>query len=65
MKKQIEKHYQEYDIESDFQYFQKSKNEKSIVEEPFQLVKQPRVLEEIEFYEIMRIFNPEQAKIVK
>jgi len=36
-----EKHYQEYDIELDFQYLQKYRNVKSIVKRTYQLVKHP------------------------
>lgn len=60
-----EKHYQEYDIKSYFQYLQKDGNANSIVDRPYQLVKQLQLLEETKCYEIMRIINPKQAKMVK
>lgn len=61
----IEIHYQEYNIKSDFEYLQKVRNIKSIVEITYQIVKEPHILEETTFYQLMGMVNIEQAKIKK
>jgi hypothetical protein len=48
----IDEEYEKYDFETDLQYFQCSKNMNAKCIRPYEVIKQPHILENIEYYNI-------------
>ena len=56
--------YDQYDFENDLQHFKISKCINVSFNKPYQIVKQPHILDNIDVYKIRRQLNKEQARIV-
>ena len=52
-------------MENDLKYFKNSKCIDQSLKNPYQIVKQPHILDNADFYNTMRQLNKEQARIVK
>ena len=58
-------HYEQYDLENHLKYFKNSKCINESLNKSYQIVKQPHILDNADFYNTMRQLNKEQARIVK
>jgi len=52
--KSIDEKYENYDFQNDLEHFQGTKKFALRSTRPYEIVKQPRILEDIEYYEFMR-----------
>ena len=62
--KSIDDKYENYDFENDLEHYQDRKKFALRSTRPYEIVKQPHILEDVEYYELMRQLNTEQASIV-
>jgi hypothetical protein len=61
----VTNNYEQYDFENDLQHFQSTRNIRIDANRPYHIVKQPHILENLEFFNIRRQLNQEQATIMK
>jgi hypothetical protein len=53
----VDNNYDEYDFENDLQHFKSTRNIRTYVSRAYHIVKQPHILENLEFFNIMRKLN--------
>jgi hypothetical protein len=61
----VANNYEQYEFENDLQHFQSIRNIRIDVNQPYHIVKQPYILENLEFFNIKRQLNQEQATTMK
>jgi len=58
-------HYEKYDFENNLQCLKNSKCIHVSLNKPYQIIKQPQILDNFKFYNILRQLNKEQERIMK